>query len=131
MIHILVLQISCNCVGCSSGPPTCSPDIGEILPSAAPAPSIVTVENLSVSSSLLPPEENHEEEEYTEEDVEDEEDVVPPSSVLNVDQFAANEEHKGIIIQKFIFHTLQDVPNRDSSNFNLKICLGHCLSHKY
>ena len=49
------LQVSCNCIGCSSGPSSCSPAIGEIVPSAAPAPSLVTIDNLEVASSLLPP----------------------------------------------------------------------------
>ena len=52
-------QVSCNCVGCSSGPPKCSPPVGEILPSPAPVqetkPGLVTPDNLSVPSSLLPP----------------------------------------------------------------------------
>ena len=52
-------QVSCNCVGCSSGPPKCSPPVGEILPSPAPVqetkPGLVTTDNLSVPSSLLPP----------------------------------------------------------------------------
>jgi len=48
-------KVTCNCHGCSSGPPSCSPQIGEILPSAAPEPAVITVENLSVSSSLEPP----------------------------------------------------------------------------
>jgi len=47
--------VSCNCVGCSSGPPSCSAPVGEVLPSAAPAPALVTADNLSVPSSLLPP----------------------------------------------------------------------------
>ena len=42
-------------MGCTSGPAKCSPPVGEIVPSAAPAPSLVTIENLSVASSLLPP----------------------------------------------------------------------------
>ena len=41
-------QVSCNCVGCSSGPPSCSAPVGEVLPSAAPAPALVTADNLSV-----------------------------------------------------------------------------------
>ena len=52
-------QVSCNCVGCSSGPPQCSPPVGEILPTPAPTqqtkPGLVTPDNLSVPSSLLPP----------------------------------------------------------------------------
>lgn len=52
-------KVSCNCVGCSSGPPKCSPPVGEILPSPAPVqetkPGLVTPDNLSVPSSLLPP----------------------------------------------------------------------------
>ena len=47
-------SVSCNCVGCSTGPPECTPQIGEILPSPAPSPALVTVENLSVPTSLLP-----------------------------------------------------------------------------
>jgi len=52
-------KVTCNCHGCSSGPPSCSPQIGEILPSAAPEPAVITVENLSVSSSLEPPADNN------------------------------------------------------------------------
>lgn len=48
-------KVTCNCHGCSSGPPSCAPSIGEILPSAAPEPAVITAENLSVSSSLEPP----------------------------------------------------------------------------
>ena len=56
-------QVSCNCVGCSSGPPQCSPPVGEILSAPAPSPGpvqetkpgLVTPDNLSVPSSLLPP----------------------------------------------------------------------------
>ena len=51
-------SVSCNCVGCSTGPPECTPQIGEILPSPAPSPALVTVENLSVPTSLLPDTEN-------------------------------------------------------------------------
>ena len=35
-------------MGCSSGPPSCSAPVGEVLPSAAPAPALVTADNLSV-----------------------------------------------------------------------------------
>ena len=45
---VTILQVSCNCVGCSSGPPSCSAPVGEVLPSAAPAPALVTADNLSV-----------------------------------------------------------------------------------
>ena len=45
---VTTLQVSCNCVGCSSGPPSCSAPVGEVLPSAAPAPALVTADNLSV-----------------------------------------------------------------------------------
>ncbi len=54
-------QVSCNCVGCSSGPPQCSPPVGEILSAPSPGPvqetkpGLVTPDNLSVPSSLLPP----------------------------------------------------------------------------
>ena len=47
-------SVSCNCVGCTTGPPTCTPQIAEIVPSPPPAPNIVTVENLSVPTSLQP-----------------------------------------------------------------------------
>ena len=47
-------SVSCNCVGCSTGPPSCTPQIAEVLPSPAPTNTVLTVENLSVPTSLNP-----------------------------------------------------------------------------
>ena len=46
--------MSCNCVGCTTGPSSCTPIIAEVLSSPPPTNTILTVENLSVPTSLLP-----------------------------------------------------------------------------
>lgn len=48
-------KVSCNCVGCSAGPPSCAPQIPSILTPPYPAPAPVSPAGLSVSAALPAP----------------------------------------------------------------------------